>query len=110
MCYAVVRTTIRIKKKDKNSRLNAYSRNFKYVLCVAKVSSINETDSITMYSAGTTRQASSNKSIKMSYAKPDIYPGLSANEIQIPYDKRHKVSSLVKSHLNTRNSVKYEVV
>jgi len=28
---------------------------------------------------------------------------LSANEIQIPYDKRHEVSSLVKSHQNTHN-------
>ena len=39
-----------------------------------------------------------------------ICPGLNANEIQIPYDKHHKVSSLVKSHLNTHNSVKYKVV
>ena len=40
-----------------------------------------------------------------------ICPGLSANEIEIPYDKRHKVSSLVKkSNLNTQNSVKYEVI
>ena len=30
------------------------------------------------------------------------------NEIQIPYDKHHKVSSLVKSHQNTHNAVKYE--
>ena len=37
-------------------------------------------------------------------------PGLNVNEIQIPYDEHHKVSSLVKSHQNTRNSVKYEVV
>ena len=33
--------------------------------------------------------------------KSQICPGLNANEIQIPYDKHHKVSSLVKSHLNT---------
>jgi len=38
-----------------------------------------------------------------------VCPGLSANEIQIPYDKHHKVSSLVKRHQNTHNSVKYEV-
>ena len=38
-----------------------------------------------------------------------IRPGLNANEIQIPYDKHHKVSSFVKSHLNIHNSVKYEV-
>ena len=53
-------------------------------------------------------------------------PGLNANEIQIkrlpgvqndwkrliqiPYDKHHEVSSLVKSHQNTHNSVKYEVL
>ena len=36
--------------------------------------------------------------------------GLNANEIQIPYDKHHKVSSLVKSRQNTHNSVKYEVI
>ena len=35
---------------------------------------------------------------------------LNANEIQIPHDKHHKVSSLVKSHQNTQNSVKYEVI
>ena len=39
-----------------------------------------------------------------------ICPGLNANEIQIPYDKHHKVSSLVKRHQNTHNSVKYEVI
>ena len=37
-------------------------------------------------------------------------PGLNANEIQIPYDEHHKVSSLVKSHQNTHNSVRYEVI
>ena len=42
-------------------------------------------------------------------AKFQICPRLNGNEIQIPYDKHHKVSSLVKSHLNTHNSVKYEV-
>ena len=39
-----------------------------------------------------------------------ICSGLNANEIQIAYDKHHKVSSLVKSHINTHKSVKYEVV
>ena len=39
-----------------------------------------------------------------------ICPGMNANEIQIPHDKHHKVSSLVKSHQNTHNSVKYEVL
>ena len=32
------------------------------------------------------------------------------NGIQIPYDKHYKVSSLVKSHQTTHNSVKYEVM
>ena len=40
----------------------------------------------------------------------DTCPGLNANEIQIPYDKHHKVSSLVKSHQNTHSSVKYEAI
>ena len=43
-------------------------------------------------------------------AVEQICPGLNANEIQIPYDKHHKVSSLVKRHQNTHNSVKYEVI
>ena len=37
-------------------------------------------------------------------------PGLNADEIQIPYDKHHKVSTMVKSHQNTHNSVKHEVI
>ena len=32
------------------------------------------------------------------YLDFQICPGLNANEIQIPYDKNHKVSSLVKSY------------
>ena len=36
-------------------------------------------------------------------------PGLNANEIQLPYDEHHKVSSLVKSHQNTHSSVRHEV-
>ena len=43
-------------------------------------------------------------------SRDQICPGLNANEIQIPYDKHHKVSSLVKRHQNTHNSVKYEVI
>ena len=40
-----------------------------------------------------------------------ICPRLNANEIQITYDKYHKVSLLViKSHQNTHNSVKHEVI
>ena len=51
-----------------------------------------------------------------------ICPGLNANEIQIPYDRHQKVSSLVKSHLHTQfsqirssmkisnNLVKYEIL
>ena len=48
--------------------------------------------------------------VRCVFAKLQICPGLNANEIQIPYDKRHKVSSLVKSHQNARNYVKYEVL
>ena len=40
----------------------------------------------------------------------EICPGLNANEIQIPHDKYHEVSSLVRSHQNTHNSVKYETI
>ena len=40
----------------------------------------------------------------------EICPRLNTNEIQIPYDNHHKVSSLVKRHQNTYNSVKYEVI
>ena len=36
--------------------------------------------------------------------------GLNANEIQFPYDKHYKVSSLVRSPQNTHNSVKYGVI
>jgi len=36
--------------------------------------------------------------------------GLNANEIQIPYDKHPKVSSLIKRYQNTHHSVKYEVI
>ena len=51
-----------------------------------------------------------------------ICPGVNAIEIQIPYDKHHKVSSVVKSRQNTEfcqicsnmkmsnNPVKYEVL
>ena len=38
-----------------------------------------------------------------------ICPGLNANEMHVPYDRHHKVSSLIKFHQNTPNSVKYEV-
>ena len=48
---------------------------------------------------------------KVRFTFKQICPGLTANEIQISYDKHHKVSSLVKkSHQNTHNSVKYEVI
>ena len=39
-----------------------------------------------------------------------ICPGLNANEIQIPYDRHQKVSSLGRSYQNTHYSVKYEVI
>ena len=42
--------------------------------------------------------------------KIKICPGLNASGIQIPYDKHQKVSLLIKSHQNTHNSLKYEVI
>ena len=42
------------------------------------------------------------------YAIRQICPGLNANEIQIPCYKHHKMSSLIESHQNTHNSVKYD--
>ena len=44
--------------------------------------------------------------IRNSTGNIQICPGLNA----IPYDQHHKVSSLVKSHQNTHNSVKYEII
>ena len=49
----------------------------------------------------------SSKDLSILTHQIEICPGLYANEIQIPYDKHHKVSSLVKRHLNTHNLVKY---
>ena len=37
-----------------------------------------------------------------------ICPELNANEIQIPHDKHHKVSSLIKSHQKSLSSIKYD--
>ena len=48
--------------------------------------------------------------LKRACRKLQICPGLNTNEIQIPYDKHQKVSSLVKSHQNTHSSVKYELI
>ena len=39
-----------------------------------------------------------------------ICPEMQVNEMHGLYDKHHKVSSFVKSHQNTHNSVKYEVI
>ena len=39
-----------------------------------------------------------------------ICPEMQVNEMQALYDKHHKVSSFPKSHQNTYNSVKYEVI
>ncbi len=39
-----------------------------------------------------------------------ICPGLNANEMHVPHDRHHKVSSFIKVHQNTPNSVKYEVI
>ena len=50
------------------------------------------------------------KLVKIWDQNRQICPGVDANEIQIPYDKHHKLPSLVKSHQNTHNSVKYVVI
>ena len=42
--------------------------------------------------------------------KIQICPGLNANEMHVLYDRHYKVSSLIKVHQNTPNSVKYEVI
>ena len=39
-----------------------------------------------------------------------IYPETQVNEMHTFYDKHHKVSSFLKGHQNTHNSVKYEVI
>ena len=39
-----------------------------------------------------------------------ICPELNANEMFIVYDRHHKVSSLIKVHQNTPNSLKYEII
>ena len=36
-------------------------------------------------------------------------PGLNANEMHVLYDRHHEVSSVIKVHQNTPNSVKHEV-
>ena len=61
-----------------------------------------------MISAGW--EVSDNKVMGFHYADKKICPGLNANEIQVPYDKHHKVSLLVKSHQNTHNLIGYEVI
>ena len=40
----------------------------------------------------------------------EICPEMKVNEMQALYDKHHKVSSFPKSHQNTYNFVKYEVI
>ena len=66
---------------------------------------------VILYSSATLRSVNSNLYIrKVNVSRLQICPGLNANEIQIPYDKHLKVSSLVKCHQNTHNSVKYEVI
>ena len=39
---------------------------------------------------------------KVSGSFKKLVPGLNASEIEIPHDKHHEVSSLVKSHQNTQ--------
>ena len=38
-----------------------------------------------------------------------ICPEMHGNEIHVPLNRHHKVSSLMKSHQNTQNYSKYEV-
>ena len=41
---------------------------------------------------------------------PEICTEMHANEINEMYDRHHKVSPNLNSHLNTHNSVKHEVI
>ena len=41
--------------------------------------------------------------------KYEICPEMHVNEIHLPHNKHHKVSSLMKFHQNTQNYIKYEV-
>ena len=49
-----------------------------------------------------------------SHGRSYLYSGSDSlryvNEMHALYDKHHKVSSFLKSHQNTHNSVKYEVL
>ena len=38
-----------------------------------------------------------------------ICPEMHVNEIHLPHNRHHKVSSLMKFHQNTQNYIKYEV-
>ena len=38
-----------------------------------------------------------------------VCPEMDVNEIHLPYNRHHKVSSLTKFHHNTQNYIKYEV-
>ena len=44
------------------------------------------------------------------YRNAQICPEMQVNEMQALYDKHHKVSSFPKSHQNTYDSVRYEVI
>ena len=39
----------------------------------------------------------------------EICPEMHVNEIHLPHNRHHKVSSLMKFHQNTQNYIKYEV-
>ena len=39
----------------------------------------------------------------------EICPEMHVNEIHLPHNRHHKVSSLIKFHQNTQNYIKYEV-
>ena len=40
---------------------------------------------------------------------PEIRPEMHVNEIHLPHNRHHKVSSLMKFHQNTQNYITYEV-
>ena len=91
-----------------------YARSF--VICQGFLSCLRETSVGWVNILRFSEQECSLKSVKIMFLVEfssylQICPGLNANEIQIPHDRHHKMSSLVlKSHQNKQNSVKHEVI
>ena len=57
--------------------------------------------------------AGTNRQLRMLYSgvsNAQICREMQVNEMYAPYDRHHKVSSFLKSHQNTHNSVKYGVI